>query len=216
MWWICVLQSGATHVVYCQAFYSIKFFRDMGSTDVDICYLLHLWVSFCNSFLVKSVVISPTCVLEWFCSWGLTFSLPCVCSSCQSSCIKAGSDPQEAQGDICDGRGTDADVFQVLSLNSSFVPLIDCLLPMFSVMRVFSEREAVTLGPLASLSSISCLGSAHVSEWDQGSCRHRHIALGCCRSLQNSYMTIWRIASLQLSVLILTSCLKQLFSRRSA
>lgn len=54
-----MLQSGITHVVYCQAFYSIKFFINTGSADVDICYLLHRWMCFCISSLVKSVVIRP-------------------------------------------------------------------------------------------------------------------------------------------------------------
>lgn len=67
---------------------------------------------------------------------------------------------QEAQGDSGDKRETNADAFVVLALNSSFVPLIDCLLPMFSVARMFPEQEAMTLVPLASLSSINCLSSA--------------------------------------------------------
>lgn len=47
--------------------------------------------------------------------------------------LKAGSDPQEAQGDTHEKRGTDADALVVLALNSSFVPLIDCLLLTLSV-----------------------------------------------------------------------------------
>lgn len=155
-------------MVYCQALYSIKFFINMGSADVDICYLLHLRVCFCISSLVRSVVISPRYApaMQSDFAYGVLLS-PCYVHAAPADgpASKAGSDPQEAQGDTCDKRETDADVFLVLALNSSFVPLIDCLLPMFSVMRMFSEQVATTLVPLASLSSISCLSSAQVSEW---------------------------------------------------
>lgn len=100
-----------------------------------------------------------SCNVEWFSSQGL--SLPCSCSSHLSAfASKARSDLQEAQGDTGDKREINADAFVVLALNSSFVPLIDCLLQMFSVARMFPEQEAMTLVPLASLSSINFLSSA--------------------------------------------------------
>lgn len=163
-----MLQSGITRVVYCQALYSIKFFINMGSADVDICYLLHLRVCFCISSLVKSVVISPRCAPAMLSDFAHGVSLsPCYVHAAlaDAHASKAGSDPPEAQGDTRDKRGTDADAFLVLALNSSFVPLIDCLLPMFSIMRMFSEQEVMSLVPLASLSS----SSAQVSEWAWGS-----------------------------------------------
>lgn len=86
---------------------------------------------------------------------------------------KAGADPQEAQGDTRDRRGTDADAFLALAPNSSFVLLIDGLLLMFAVMRMFPEQEAVTLVPLAVLSSMSCSSSAQVSEWAEDSDKSR-------------------------------------------
>ena len=148
----------------------------MGSADVDICYLLHLRVCFCVSSLVKSIVISRRCAPAILSDLAHGVSLsPCYVHAAltDAHASKAGSDPQEAQGDTRDKRGTDADAFLVLALNSSFVPLIDCLLPRFSVMRRFSEQEAMTLVPLASLSLISCLSSAQVSEWARDSHRPR-------------------------------------------
>lgn len=168
----------------------------MGSADLDVCYLLHLRVSLCSSSLVKSIVISPRCAPAMLSDFahGVSHS---PCSACaaftDAYASKARSDPQEAQGDTHDKRQTDADAFVVLALNSSFVPLIDCLLLMFSVTRMFSEQKAMTLVPLMSLSSTSRLSFAQVSEWARDSHRPQtmgHVAFSsrCCRSLQNSGM----------------------------
>lgn len=170
MWWGCVLQSGITHSLLLGSL-SIKLFINMGRADVDICYVLHLWMCFCISSLVSGIVISPRCAPALLSDFAHGASLsPCyVHAALANACAsKAVSDPQEAQGDTHDRRGTDADVFLVLALNSPFVLLIDYLLLMFSVMRMVSEQEAVTLVPLASPSSISCFSSTQVSgqAWD--------------------------------------------------
>lgn len=139
-----------------------------------MCYLLRLRVCFCIPSLVKSIVISPRCAPAMLSDFahGVALSPCCLRAAlADAHASKAGSDPPEAQGDPCDKRGTEADAFLVLALNSSFVPLIDCLLPMFSVTRVFSEQEAMTLLPLASLGSSS--GSGSPADPDPGAhCLH--------------------------------------------
>lgn len=157
---VCVLQTGITQAVFCQIFYSMKFFINMVRADVDIC-ATSLQVCPCISSHIKSIF---TCLR---CSLAMLSDFPPRVSSCHvhaaladAFASKAGSDPQEAQGDTGDKRETNADACVVLALNSSFVPLIDCLLLLFSVARMFPEQEAVTLVPLASLSSINCSSPA--------------------------------------------------------
>lgn len=155
-----MLHTGITQGVFFQIFCSLKSFINMLSADADI-RATYLQVCSCISPHVKSIFSCLGCALA------VLRDFPhrvCLChvhaALTKAFALKAGSDPREAQGDTGDTREKNADVFVVLALNSSFVPLIDCLLPMFSVARMFPEQEAVTLVPLASLSSINCLSSA--------------------------------------------------------
>lgn len=147
---VCVLQTGITQGVFFQIFNSMKFFINTMSADVDIC-ATYLQVCSCISSHVKSIFSCLRCVLAVLSDLPHRVS-PCPVHAALTNAFvsKAGSDPQEAQGDTGDKRETNADAFVVLALNSSFVPLIDCLLPMFSVARMFPEQEAMTLVPLAS------------------------------------------------------------------
>jgi len=139
-------------------------------------YAIYCIYGCASASLPLCIVISPRCAAAMLSDFAHGFSLsPCHVHAALASAraSKAGSDPPEGQGDTHDKRGTDADAFLVLAPNSFFVLLIDCLLLTFSIMRMFSEQKAVTLMPLAVLSSISCSSSAQVSEWAQHSHRSR-------------------------------------------
>lgn len=155
---VCVLQTGVTQGLFCQVFYSMKSFINTVSADTCATYLQ---LCSCISSHVKSIFSCLRCALAALSDFPHRVS-PCHVHAALANtfALKAGSDPQEAQGDTEDKRETNADAFVVLALNSSFVPLVDCLLSLFSVARMFPEQEAMTLVPLASLSSINCLSSA--------------------------------------------------------
>lgn len=198
MWWICVLQSGITFIVYCRALYSIKFFINMGNADVDTCYLQQLWVCFCISAVVKSVVITLRCAPATLSDFAHRVShYPCCGHAAFADAYpsQAGSDPQEARGDTCDRRGTDADVFLSPGSEHFF-----CSSNWMFSTNVFYNEDVFWAGGNDTCALVQsqlnkllelCTGIKWV--WDSHTPQTMgHIAFSfwCCKSLQNSGILI--------------------------
>lgn len=140
--------------------------------------------------LSEALSSGPRSAQKWFC-YRISLSSCCMHAVLTDAyALRTGSDLQETPGDTHDKTGTDAAAFLVLALISSFVPLIDCLLPilMFSVMRMFSEQEAVALVLSALLNELlKFRAGIRVGLELQQIQAAGHIVFSsrCCRSWQN-------------------------------